>query len=74
MRIRGTLHEGMYIYDISLSPQNEKCFWQKLYKKLKGTFMLNNFFPENRAVYVEEYDIAKKTTNDVVRTARRRCD
>jgi hypothetical protein len=52
MRIRGTLHEGINIYDISLSPsQNEKFFWQKLYKKSKSAFMLNNFFPENRAVY-----------------------
>jgi len=28
-----TWRHVQYIYDISLSPQNEKYFWQKLYNK-----------------------------------------
>jgi hypothetical protein len=65
----------MYIHNsISLSSsENEKYFRKKNFRENQNTrFMFNNFFSENRAVYVEKSSRARQATDDNI--IRRRKD
>jgi hypothetical protein len=64
-----------HIYDnISLSSScNEKCFRQSCSENQTTHFMLNTFFPENRAVYeimCKSYGRVRQATYDNIRLCR----